>query len=171
MHPCRPSLTRLAAALALSQACSGMTQSGSGTTGTENPSPPVAVTVAPSTAAVNGCMSAAFTSQVAGSSNTALTWSVQEGAAGGAVTSAGVYTAPAAAGTYHVVATSAADPTKSASAAVTVTTKVLGVSVSPGGPAVQTGGTVMLTATVTTTCGSFVSTQEFAVADAEQTAQ
>jgi hypothetical protein len=46
---------------------------------------------------------------------------VQEGAAGGAITSAGVYTAPATAGNYHVVATSQADSTKSATATVTVT--------------------------------------------------
>jgi hypothetical protein len=45
---------------------------------------------------------------------------VQEGAAGGSITSAGVYTAPAGAGTYHVVARSAADSTKVATATVTV---------------------------------------------------
>ena len=52
----------------------------------------------------------------------AVTWSVQEGAPGGSVTAAGVYTAPGTAGTYHLVATSQADATKSATATVTVAT-------------------------------------------------
>jgi hypothetical protein len=49
-----------------------------------------------------------------------VSWSIQEGAAGGAVTSTGSYTAPATGGTYHVVATSLADATVSATATVTV---------------------------------------------------
>lgn len=57
---------------------------------------------------------------VTGGASTAVTWSVQEGATGGAVTTAGVYTAPAISGTFHVVATSQADPTMSAKATVTV---------------------------------------------------
>ena len=38
------------------------------------------------------------------------TWSVVEGAAGGTVTSTGLYTAPQTAGTFHVEARSVADP-------------------------------------------------------------
>jgi hypothetical protein len=49
-----------------------------------------------------------------------VAWKVLEGAAGGTITSAGLYTAPNAAGTFHVVATSAGDPSASATAAVTV---------------------------------------------------
>lgn len=49
-----------------------------------------------------------------------VTWSVQEGAAGGAVDGAGKYISPDKAGVYHVVATSKADASKSASATVTV---------------------------------------------------
>jgi hypothetical protein len=45
---------------------------------------------------------------------------VQERATGGSITSAGVYTAPASTGTFHVIATSQADSAKSASATVTV---------------------------------------------------
>jgi len=47
-------------------------------------------------------------------------WSVVE-TGGGVVSGSGLYTAPGAAGTYHVVATSAADTTKTSSATVTVT--------------------------------------------------
>jgi chitinase len=49
-----------------------------------------------------------------------MTWSVQE-ASGGTIDPTGLYTAPAAAGTYHVVATSVADSTKSGISVVTVT--------------------------------------------------
>ena len=48
-------------------------------------------------------------------------WSVQEGAAGGTVAADGLYTAPAAPGTYHVVATAAADPSLTATSVVAVT--------------------------------------------------
>ncbi|GEJ58165.1 hypothetical protein AMYX_29060 [Anaeromyxobacter diazotrophicus] len=48
-------------------------------------------------------------------------WSVREGAAGGTVTSAGVYLAPPTAGTYHVDGTSVADASKVGTATVLVT--------------------------------------------------
>jgi uncharacterized repeat protein (TIGR03803 family) len=47
-------------------------------------------------------------------------WSVQEGAAGGSITSAGIYTAPAATGTYHVIATNSANSSRTATATVSV---------------------------------------------------
>jgi hypothetical protein len=56
---------------------------------------------------------------VTGSSNQAVTWSIQEGA-GGSITSGGVYTAPASAGVFHVIATASADATKSDTAEITV---------------------------------------------------
>ncbi len=55
-----------------------------------------------------------------GLTNTAVTWSVLEGTTGGSITNSGVYTAPKTLGTYHVVATSSADATVSASAIVTI---------------------------------------------------
>src|SRR5205807_1355266 len=63
-----------------------------------------------------------FTATVTGTTtgqSTAVTWSVQE-AAGGTVTSSGSYTAPATAGTYHVLAKSVADSTKSDTATISV---------------------------------------------------
>ena len=66
-----------------------------------------------------------FSAAVTGASggqSTAVTWTVQEGAAGGAIDSTGRYTAPAAQGLYHVVATSVADPTRVGGATVNVTT-------------------------------------------------
>jgi hypothetical protein len=63
--------------------------------------------------------SLSYLATVMGLANTEVTWSVQEGATGGYITSSGVYTAPNAVGTYHVVATSVADATESATAVVT----------------------------------------------------
>ena len=123
------------------------------------PPPPVTVAIAPPSASANSCNTVTFAATVTGSSNTAVTWSVQEGAAGGTITAAGVYTAPANAGTYHVVAASQADPTKSAIAAVVVTDRILSVAISPPSATVQAGGSAQFTATVTTTCGTFTSTK------------
>lgn len=122
-----------------------------------DPGQAVRVTVSPPTAAIDACRTVTLTATVAGSANQAVTWSVLEGAAGGAVSQAGVYTAPAAAGVYHVVAASVADPARSASAAITVSERVLSVRVDPAAATVPALGAVQLTATVTTTCGSFPS--------------
>ncbi len=129
---------------------------GQGTVTVTAPPPPVVVTVTPSPAAVDSCGSMTFSATVTGTSNTAVTWSVQEGAAGGAITTAGVYTAPSSAGTYHVVATSAANASSTAVAAVAVADRVLSVVVSPQTVQVPPGGTAQFTATVTTTCGTAV---------------
>jgi hypothetical protein len=117
------------------------------------PPPVVAVSVTPGSTSAFGCQTASFSATVTGTSNTAVTWSVAE-AGGGTVSTGGVYTAPAADGTYHVVATSVANPAASASAAVIVTTRVLSVAVSPASVTVPPGGSAQLTATVTTTCGT-----------------
>jgi len=121
--------------------------------------PVVTVTVTPSSAAVNGCATLQLTATVTGSSNTAVTWSVQEGSAGGTVSSSGLYTAPSTNGTYHVVATSQANGTSSAAAALTVTNQILSVSVSPATATVAAGGSAQFTATITTSCGTVAATQ------------
>jgi len=79
----------------------------------------VVVTVNPPNATISVGDPQNFTATITGSANQAVSWSVQE-AQGGTVNVAGVYTAPGAPGTYHVIATSQADPTQSASAIVTV---------------------------------------------------
>ena len=83
--------------------------------------PSVSVTISPATSGVvrEGILS--FSANVSGSSNENLTWSVKEGASGGAISNNGTYTAPATLGVFHIVATSQADSSKSATASVTVT--------------------------------------------------
>ena len=88
---------------------------------------PVTVTITPTTAIVTVGQQQQFHTSVSGSSNTAVTWSVSgsgcTGATCGTITSAGLYTAPAAepsSGSVVVKATSQASANASASAIVTL---------------------------------------------------
>jgi hypothetical protein len=92
-----------------------------------------------------------FSAQVTGDNDTAVLWSVQEGSFGGFVDASGLYTAPAIAGTFHVVATSHADPTRSAAATVTVRPRVVAVTVEPGVATVISGGIQLFSAQVSGT--------------------
>ncbi len=89
-------------------------------TGTASGTDPVAVTISPGLATLAPLGERAFTANVVGTADVRVTWEVTEGAAGGTVTADGAYTAPAALGRYHVVVTSVADSSKSATATVTV---------------------------------------------------
>jgi hypothetical protein len=99
------------------------------------PQGPVSVSISPAYAFVapsGGTPSARqFNATVANSANTNVTWSVQSGVAGqgcagaacGSVSAGGLYTAPSTApspNSIAVIATSVADPTKSASAIVAI---------------------------------------------------
>ncbi|MBI4911359.1 MAG: IPT/TIG domain-containing protein [Acidobacteria bacterium] len=112
--------------------------------------PAIAVSVAPATASLLTGGTQPFTATVTGTANQAVTWSVTE-AGGGTVSPAGLYTAPGTAGSYHVVATSQADPTKSAQATVTVSLPPVSVAVSPSSATVLAGQTLAFTATVSNT--------------------
>jgi hypothetical protein len=106
----------------------------------------VSVSLTPTTATVQTGKTQQFTASVTGSSNTAVTWT----ATGGTISTAGLFTAGANAGSFSVTATSAADNTKSASATVTVqAAPAVSVSISPTSATVQSGQTQQFTATVT----------------------
>ena len=113
----------------------------------------VTVSVSPSTATVLTSATTQFTATVQGSSNTAVTWSVDTVAGGsssvGTINASGLYTAPSLAGTHTVTATSVADTTKSASATVIVDAN--GLSVSPATATVAPSGTQQFTTTVAVT--------------------
>jgi hypothetical protein len=88
----------------------------------------IAVSVSPAAAMVRVRHSRQFTAAVTGTSNTAVVWTVNGIAGGnttiGKVSSSGLYSAPRqvpSPATVSVSATSAADPTKTAAATVTVT--------------------------------------------------
>ncbi len=80
----------------------------------------LSISASPTTASLTVSQTQAFTAHIIGTNNTAVTWSVME-SNGGSISSAGIYQAPAnATGTFHIVATSAADSTQTAQCAVTV---------------------------------------------------
>jgi len=97
----------------------------------------ISISISPTTAQVGIGGQQQFTATVSGSSNTAVTWTISgTGCAGttcGTITTSGLYTAPAVPPSppfFSVKATSVADPSKSASASVTVVT-VITVGISP----------------------------------------
>lgn len=96
----------------------------------------VEITIYPTTAKVVAGKSADFAATVTGAPASEVTWSLDEGAAGGqiqprpqtypkdgTVTFYAAYTAPKTPGTYHLLATSKADTSKSATSEITVTAK------------------------------------------------
>ena len=98
---------------------------GGGTTG--SPSPAIFVSLSPRTVTVLTRATQQFTATVGGSSNQDVSWSVNDVAAGnttlGTIDASGLYAAPAippSPNTVTVKATSAADPTRTASASVAV---------------------------------------------------
>lgn len=85
-------------------------------------SPSIRVAVGPAVSFIAPTRTVLFTATVTGLQTgeaPGVNWSVEE-AGGGSVDANGVYTAPAAAGTYHVVASSKADVTKTGRGTVTV---------------------------------------------------
>jgi hypothetical protein len=122
---------------------------GGSSTSTSSIPAPVSIVVIPLNTQLNQGATLTFSASVTGTSNTAVTWSVREGAAGGSITAGGLYTAPNAAGTFHVVATSQADSTQSSTANVVVS--AVTVSVTPGNVSMGTGESVTFSAQVTGT--------------------
>jgi hypothetical protein len=71
----------------------------------------------------------------------AVTWSLQEGAAAGTIDDKGVYLAGSTPGTYHVVATSKADPSHSGSVPIVVVNLAISVLAGSNGGAGNIDGT------------------------------
>jgi Galactose oxidase, central domain/Kelch motif len=122
---------------------------GGGGGGTE-----VAVSISPPVANVIQGGTQSFTAKVTGTSNSAVNWTVQEGA-GGSITSMGVYTAPNKGGTFHVIATSQADTSKSSTAIATV--PVVVVSLNQTDVTIDVGNQFTFIANVTGTVNMAVS--------------
>ena len=92
----------------------------------------VDVTIVPTTANVAAGKALDFAATVSGANNKEISWSLQEGDRAGRVVSRGakaqdgrvwslaVYIAPSKPGSYHLLATSEANPKRSAAAAITV---------------------------------------------------
>jgi outer membrane protein assembly factor BamB len=79
----------------------------------------LSVAVVPPTAGLIVGDSLQLAAQVKNSPDPAVEWSLVEGATGGSITADGLYRAPQGAGTFHAVARSRIDPSKSATAVLT----------------------------------------------------
>lgn len=131
---------------------------GGGSGGGSPTSPPplaITVTISPASGSVLLGETLPFSASVSNSSNTAVSWSVNGIPGGfsqvGAISADGVYTAPAdlpSGGTVHVTATSQADPTKSSTAGITITSDVA-LSLSPSVSSVELGAPQSFHATLT----------------------
>jgi hypothetical protein len=106
----------------VSVVCALLSACGTGSIDLDASAQGVIVTIAPAAVALGPGQGQPFSAAVTGTVNTAVSWSVAEGAAGGTVDSTGYYVAPASLGTYHVVVASVADPSKRGDATVTVAT-------------------------------------------------
>ena len=79
---------------------------------------PVTVSISPGSASVDEATQVQFTATVSGLSNTAVTWAVTRGT--GTITQSGLFTAPKAAESDVITATSQGNTAKSAGASITV---------------------------------------------------
>jgi hypothetical protein len=123
------------------------------------------LSISPTSASVPTASTDSFTATVTGTSNSAVAWSLNgagcSGSSCGTVASsslAAVYTAPSVApspASVNVVATSMADPSKTASATVTIMSVVV-VTVTPASTSVMTGATQQLNASVVGTSNTAV---------------
>ena len=119
----------------------------------------ITVTITPTTATLSASQTTSFTAAVAGTSNTAVTWSVNGTLGGndtyGTISASGLYTAPATVTTTvteTITATSEADTTKTATASVTLTPNGTAtsqyVTVSPSSVILPSGGQQTFAASV-----------------------
>ncbi len=119
------------------------------------PPPSIAVTVTPANGSVLLGNQTPFTATVTNTTDTTVSWSVNSLSGGnatlGTITSAGIYTAPIdlpSSATVQVTATSHADPTKSGSATLAITSDIT-LNLTPNPASVELGATQAFQATVT----------------------
>src|SRR5229473_1149440 len=131
---------------------------GCGAGGASSPPPPppsIVVTLTPANGSVVLGNQVTFVATVTNTTDTAVTWSVGGVPGGnatlGTITSAGVYTAPAdlpSPATVQVTATSHADPTKSSTGTLAITSDIA-LSLTPNPASVELGASQAFQATVT----------------------
>lgn len=111
------------------------------------------VTVSPSSTTITPGSTKQFYASVVGTTNTDVTWT----ATGGTISSSGLFTAPSTTGTYTITATSAADSSRSGTAAVIVAndSSIL-VTLTPATTSCGVGESTQFTATVSNATDSSV---------------
>ena len=137
---------RIAMALTIAAAFGLWGCGGSSTSSSSPPPSLMSVTVTPNSVTVLRDATQAFTAKVTGTTNGAVTWSVQE-SSGGTIDAAGLYTPPQnRAGTFHVTATSQAN--SAAIGAATVIVPIPQVTIDPVAVTLRPGGRQTFSATV-----------------------
>jgi chitodextrinase len=140
--------------------------------------PAFTISISPTAASVATTKTQPFTATVANATNTAVTWQVNGVTGGdsthGTISASGLYTAPSAVpnpATVTVAGILQTDPTKSASATVTITASQnpVVISISPTVASVVTTKTQPFTATVTNTTNTAVTWQVNGVAGGDST--
>jgi PKD repeat protein len=133
-----------------------LTSTASDTVTVQSAPQPISVSVSPTSAIVSSGGTLQFAATLTNTTNQAVTWT----ATAGAISGAGLFTAPVVSinTTITVTATSVADPSNAASAMVTVqpSAPVISVAVSPTLTSVSSGGTRQFTATVANTTNQAV---------------
>jgi Bacterial Ig-like domain (group 2) len=143
-----PGFHRIAMVLTIAAAAFGVWGCGGSSTSSPAPTPPllIGVTVTPNSVTVLRDATQAFTAKVTGTTNTAVTWSVEE-SSGGTIDSAGLYTPPQnGAGTFYVIATSQAN--SAAAGAATVIVPMPQITIDPVTATLRPDGTRTFAATI-----------------------
>jgi Galactose oxidase, central domain/Kelch motif len=146
VHGLHPGALALAIAAVMGfWGCGGSSDPPRSSAPTPTPSPSISVTVTPNTVTLSQGATQFFAATVTGTTNTAVTWSVQENSGGTIDSTSGIYTAPQdSTGTFHVVATSLSNPASMGIAAVTVQLPQL--TISPATVTLPPNGTQTFTA-------------------------
>lgn len=131
----------LAAVLCLSS-CASLLGSNQSTQNSQ-PTPAIAVSISPPSVHISPKTTVQFTARVAGTSNVGVVWS----AVGGTISSNGLFTASSSTTAATITATSVADPTSSASAAVSFNSSGPLSILTTSLPAAQTGAPYSATLT------------------------
>jgi hypothetical protein len=145
--------------------CAGLANASKSPSSPTNSGVPVALKITPNSSTVALGSTQQFVATVTGTANMAVTWRVVggagcSGAACGSISTGGLYSAPASvpsSANVSVTVTSVADPTKSASANVTlVAATAILLSISPTSASVPAAGTDSFTASVAGTTNTAV---------------
>src|SRR5207237_549417 len=138
-----------------------VTASANGSTATAevriNGAPQVGIAVDPLAAALAPGAKLQLSATISGPADRSVVWQVQEGDSGGRIDGSGLYTAPEAPGTYHVVAASHAVPGASVTATVSVALHpTITVSIDPPAAALRPGSRLHFAAAVSGTSNTGV---------------
>ncbi len=138
----------------------GCNGSGSSIDAAPPPDHQIAVTLTPSTASITTIQTQQFTTTVSNTSNSAVTWKVDGTQNGdtsvGLISPSGLYTPPPSAATHIISAASVEDPTRTASATITVRLPTTSVTLTPSNAAISTIQKQQFTATVSDTANTAV---------------